>query len=451
MGSDQEDRPGKAEIFRQLTRISESTAFHNTTSQSKLLIFIINSFLEKTDISANDLNSALFPKGHADPETAVGRVTARNVRKTLKEYYKTEGHDDLVVIEILRGKAYTPKIVYNPRSRACAVYRKGMAQLRMLLSHESADCALVYLNRATERDPLYSAAYSGKAQIEFIMAMYRHDSAPSSWVSRAEKSALQALDLNPVAWRAHLVLAAVYCSRLQWKEAKDSFTKALSIDAFETERHFLYISYLAAIGEFERADILACSALAASPEDPFTELVAATVCYLKRGNWFIEAIRIASSVTREHSGLAFAYGLKACATNALGRSAGGLMITSSKGYLEECHRRLGVEAFPGLEILALGSEMMVITDHDRRRTAMGVIQDKMAEIEIQAREGYVPHFQLALAHIGVEEWEEATKHLALAVSENDPKMIWINLWPFFDPMREYAAFKDLVASMNIPR
>ncbi len=58
-------------------------------------------------------------------------------------------------------------------------------------------------------------------------------------------------------------------------------------------------------------------------------------------------------------------------------------------------------------------------------------------------------FQLALAHLGANEME-AIADLSRACDEGDPKMAWLHLWPFFDPLRELAGFKTLLARLRLP-
>jgi hypothetical protein len=77
------------------------------------------------------------------------------------------------------------------------------------------------------------------------------------------------------------------------------------------------------------------------------------------------------------------------------------------------------------------------------------IDKALGALEILSRNTYVSHFELALAHMGAEEWDDAIKHLAMAAAEREPKLVWLHLLPVFDPIRERDGFKALVGTMNL--
>jgi hypothetical protein len=55
-----------------------------------------------------------------------------------------------------------------------------------------------------------------------------------------------------------------------------------------------------------------------------------------------------------------------------------------------------------------------------------------------------------LCQMAVNELDEAIAELDRACGEGDPKMIWLHLWPLFDPLREYEGFKALLARLRLP-
>ncbi len=57
---------------------------------------------------------------------------------------------------------------------------------------------------------------------------------------------------------------------------------------------------------------------------------------------------------------------------------------------------------------------------------------------------------MALVSMGFGRYEEAIEHLAKACDDHDPLMVWLHLWPIFDPLREEEGFKALIQRMNLP-
>jgi tetratricopeptide (TPR) repeat protein len=442
--------PGIIEIQKQLSRIVECQRLRDSPSQAKLLQFIVESDLQAAEISEADLNALLFPRGHYDPDTSVGRATASNLRKSLDAYYADEGKDDPIIISIPRGKKYKPSIRYNPRSAACKSYRLGMSHLRAFLSAEDGDLALEYLTEAIARDPIYAAAYAAKAQAEFSHALYRSSDSPNHWIALAEQSAHAALKSDPASWRAHVVLGAVACCSFDWISAQAAFDAALTSDPFETSRHFFYLAYLAAIGRMAEALKLAESQFLQVPEDVFARLMFAAISYLARENNFHAAHDLVWSAVREQRGLAFGHALLAYILIAISDCADGLFRTEIAGHVQDSHRLLGLEAFPGLGLLAVGVSRQAESDYPKRQLMSAAIHKELGGLEILSRTRYASHFELALAHMAAEEWDDAIKSLAMAAAEREPKLVWLHLLPVFDPIREREAFKALVSKMNLP-
>jgi hypothetical protein len=414
-----------------------------------MLQFIVDSDLRAAEISEADLNAVLFPRGHYDPDTSVGRATASNLRKSLAAYYAEEGKDDPILISIPRGKKYRPSIRYNPRSAACKSYRLGMSHLRSFFSAEEGDLAIEYLTEAIARDPIYAAAHAAKAQAEFSHAIYRSSESPNHWIALAERSAHAAIKSDPTSWRAHVVLGAIACCSFNWKSADEAFNAALASDPFETSRHFFYLAYLAAIGRMQEARSLAESQFLQSPEEVSARLTFAAIAYLARDGDFHAAHDLVWSAVREQRGLGFAQAMLAYVLIAIAQHTGGLFRTEIAGHVRRSHQLLRIEAFPGLGLLADGVNRQAEADYQKRRLMRADIDKALGALEILSRSRYVSHYELALGYLGAEEWEDAIKHLAMAAAEREPKLVWLHLLPVFDPLRMHANFKALVGTMNL--
>ncbi len=110
------------EIYAQVNRILDFTAFKNSPTLSKFFKFVISETVEKRNeqikeysIAVNVLNRSTDFNPHDD---AVVRIHAGRLRRAINEYYFTKGISDSIIIDIPKGcyvpsfqlaKAATPK------------------------------------------------------------------------------------------------------------------------------------------------------------------------------------------------------------------------------------------------------------------------------------------------------------------------------------------------------
>jgi hypothetical protein len=57
--------------------------------------------------------------------------------------------------------------------------------------------------------------------------------------------------------------------------------------------------------------------------------------------------------------------------------------------------------------------------------------------------------QLALAHMGLGDSDRAVTELARACDDRDPLLLWLHLWPVFDPLRDHEGFKALIERIGL--
>jgi hypothetical protein len=58
--------------------------------------------------------------------------------------------------------------------------------------------------------------------------------------------------------------------------------------------------------------------------------------------------------------------------------------------------------------------------------------------------------QKALAYLGLGETDQAVLSLHAAFAHSDPLLLWLHLWPVFDPLRGHKRFQELIRRMNLP-
>jgi predicted Zn-dependent protease len=108
--------------------------------------------------------------------------------------------------------------------------------------------------------------------------------------------------------------------------------------------------------------------------------------------------------------------------------------------LEQAARLSGdASFFLGFQALAQG----LAGDHRAARATI-------ARLERPAAERYIQPGAVALAHIGLGEWDEAFLRMEAAIDERDPLVIPIKSFHFMDQVRDDPRYLALLRSMNMP-
>jgi hypothetical protein len=97
--------------LEQLSKVLESHALHGSESLKAFLRFVVLKAIDNQDVSLKEYTIAteVFGRNSSyDPRSdSVVRVQASRLRTKLQEYYRTEGKDDKVIIELPKG-GYLP-------------------------------------------------------------------------------------------------------------------------------------------------------------------------------------------------------------------------------------------------------------------------------------------------------------------------------------------------------
>ena len=66
------------------------------------------------------------------------------------------------------------------------------------------------------------------------------------------------------------------------------------------------------------------------------------------------------------------------------------------------------------------------------------------------RNHYLPPVQRAFIHIGIDEYDMAIQLLEQAYNENSWFLIFIQIEPWYDPLRNDQRFQDIIDRMDFP-
>jgi len=69
---------------------------------------------------------------------------------------------------------------------------------------------------------------------------------------------------------------------------------------------------------------------------------------------------------------------------------------------------------------------------------------------MKSKEYYLPPVQRAFIHIGIGEYDEAIKLLEQAYNENSWFLAFIQIEPWYDPIRDDPRFEEIMGRMKFP-
>lgn len=431
--------PTIAEIRIQLHRLLDIKGIAGSERRTKLLEFVVESALEDKEISEDIIGYHVFPHYQTDLADDV-RVTASHIRKILSEYYAQEREDDLVRITVPPGPRYRPTYKYNPGSLARREYLFGIAMLARVRLRE----AEKHFSKSMVLRPKYVEPYLGLATVYLLSPMavtqvfneagwespqHVHS---GMWFPAARLLAARARIVNPKWWRVHVVRGVIHCYQRKWAKANRAFNAALKTALADTRHDLWYVLYLTTTWDVAKA----CEILQAKAKDNPTDVPILTQCgillYIKRDYRQAEAVLLNALEIDQRYWPASVAGILAAFGGRKQEECAGFDPTDGSLLSDALNKY-----FPGLLVLLLA-----------RAGKMEQAREKYASF---LATHVMDPLQFALAHMGMGEMDEAVESLHdAAFKEFNPLVLWLHLWPVFDPMREHNGFKKLIRKMKLP-
>lgn len=451
------DVPTQAENEEQLRRILASSTFAKLPVLSPLLLRLVNDNLKGTAGGKEyeiTLAVEVFGKNPKKwtPDQNDVRQGVVNLRKQLRAYYSAEGSGDTIEVSFPPRSGFAPRFAYRRISNAEEVVQ-GLADAFRYSFPDIEQCTRIVqdLEDCIAEHPAYAPAYGilSEAILACVLCDATHAFPLPQALLRAEEAVNTGMQLNKAIWRLHVMAGAIHCCRFEWSNANAAFKSALYLARYETVAHFWYVAFLFATGR--TAEVLQCvveseECAAFRHERPWLRIG----CYLRPLILYVEhkildahlafplewsiGPRLGRIGPRCHWLVEI---LLACMSLADGGGASAVQHADA-GVLQS-----KVGAFTGLLVL---SRMTQPSGKQHEKNRALALLAKMERDELR-KESPV---SLALAYIGIEKPDAAVTQLEKACDIGHPLMIWLHLWPVFDPLRENDRFKALIKKMNLP-
>ena len=295
--------------------------------------------------------------------------------------------------------------------------------------------AMHYFQSAIEKDPLYSLAYSGLADC-YALLNYYGSSPPSAGMASARSAAIKAVKADDTLAEAHASLALTkFWYEWNWLEAEAEFEQALHLNPAYATAHQWYCWYLAALGRFDEAWTMGKRALELDPMAPAINMALGKMYLLARK--YDDSLRQCQRTLEldpdfipAHFFLGQIYELQGRFEEAIEQHQVCLALTS--GF------PLGTAAVA--KALALGGY----------RSQAEAALDSLLNLTTTSQR-YVPAYAIALVHLGLGNKTEAIEWLNKALDERFCWLVYLNVDPIYDALRNEQGFGQLVNRMAFPR
>src|SRR6266536_625456 len=334
---------------------------------------------------------------------------ARDVSSKLKT--KLSGTDEAKVT-----KTYTT----NPQ--AYELYLKGRFQWNKR-TIESLRQAVEFYRQAVAKEPNYALAYAGLAETYVVFAGHSVGSAKDS-MPQAKTAALRALELDDSMAEAHAALGW-YLNYYEWDRigAEKEFRRAIELNPnYAPAYDSLGAESFAPSKRFDEALV---SQRRAEELDPLSPIISAnvswTLFFARRYDESIAQLNRTLSLDPNfyvaHANLCWDYNAKGMYREAIGKCRKALELNADDTFLE-------------------GYLALVLAKSGQREEARKVLN----KLKLESAQHYVTSYGVALAHIGLNEKEEAFVWLEKEVSERG---YWAGVYavaPELDDLRSDPRF-----------
>ncbi len=291
-----------------------------------------------------------------------------------------------------------------------------------------------YFQYASTKDAHYSLAYSGLADCHTLLNYY--GSMPSKvGMANAKPAALKALEADEGLPEAHASMALVkFWYDWDWMGTEIEFERALELNPAYATAHQWYSWYLAAMSRRDESLAEGRLALELDPLAPAINMALGKSYLFARR--FDDSIRqckrtleIDPNFIPVRYFLAQAYEQKGMYEEALAECS---IVVEMSG------------SFPlGRAVLARAQARA-----GKRLEAEETLRDLLKLS--RSGETYVPAYGIALIHLGLGDKARALEWLNKAHEERFIWMVYLNVDPVFDSLREEFAFKQLQKRMAFP-
>jgi len=364
-------------------------------------------------------------------------IEARTDMHLWAESYERDLRDMLTLhSEVARAIAKEIEITLTPREQmqlgasrpvdpaAYEAYLKGRHHWNRR-SGDGLKKALDYFQQAIDKDPTYAAAYAGLADCAGIAGFYGFAS-PAEGCGKAKGAARKAIEIDDTAEaRASLGWAVMH---YDWDllAAEREFQQAIQLNPRYATAHQWYGHCLGCMGRFDDAFAELKYAIQLEPLSLIINTSYTGISWL--GRQWDQAIEQTQKTLELDPSFAAAWwiGARPYASKRIPEAA--------IAYSQEAIKLSGGNLF---FVADLGHAYAAAGKRDEALEVLGRLQET-------SKQRYVNACFIANIYVALNENEEALQYLENAYQERSAWMAYLEMDPWFDPLRSDRRFQDLL-------
>ncbi|MDE1853365.1 MAG: tetratricopeptide repeat protein [Thaumarchaeota archaeon] len=287
---------------------------------------------------------------------------------------------------------------------------------------------------ALEMDPTYAKAYSGIADCHAMLASYATEYVPPKIAyPQARDSVTKALALDPDLVEAHTSLGVVrFQYDWDWDGAEEEFRKSLDLNPNYAPAHQFYSDHLKATGRLDEALAEIRRAQELDPLSLPINSAVGHVLYLSRQyddaiEQYKKTLELDPNFMQTHIWFGRPF--------------------LEKGMYEEAIQelRIGVR-LSGESNVALGMLGHGLAAAERGNEAREILE----KLKERSRTQYVSSYWIAAVYNGFKDGSQTVSWLRKAFDERSSWLVWSNVEPRFDWLRDDPEFASLMKAMRFP-
>jgi tetratricopeptide (TPR) repeat protein len=286
--------------------------------------------------------------------------------------------------------------------------------------------SIEYFEEAIQADPGYALAHVGLADAYLVLKSLSLVT-PEEARFNVDGALKRALQLDETLGEAHKARAWMeFTYDWKWLEADREFRRAIELQPNDATTHQWYAEYLSAMGRFDESVEEIQRAQQLDPPSAILHVIAAQIYFFaRRYDETIEQCRKALELDPDfyiaHDYLGWAYLQKRMYEPALAA------VTRAKE----------IEDTP-LQLLEIASVEAALGDRDRARSALRDVLERSKGSQAPQHT-----YRFARIYAALREPDAAFERLEKAFREREEMLVWLDVDPHLDSLREDARFEGL--------
>jgi serine/threonine-protein kinase len=300
-------------------------------------------------------------------------------------------------------------------------------------TEEGLKTSIEYFERAIEKDPLYALACSGLADSYNLLAIYGYLS-PREAYPKVKMAATTALEMDESLSEAHTSLAFTrHRFDWDWSGAEKEFKRAIQSNPSYASAYHWYSLLLRQMGRAEESFAAIKRAQELDPLSLVINTDLGTHFYYARQYdqaiaYHQKTLEMNPNFARVYIDLGTAYEQKGMYKEAIAAFQKGVLLSGGNSLI----------------MASLGHAYAV---SGRREEAQKILR----ELQDQTKQRYVLPYAIALIYMGLDEKDRTFEWLEKAYEERSGWLVFLNISPLFDPLRDDSRFGQLLKKIGLEK